>query len=135
MSKLVFASALTRPYGIFMILLACALISVVDGDTVKCDDQNIRLIGNGAPFKSGFDTPETYRPKCQQELELGRAATSRLIELMPDVVGVEDTGKHDRYGRILGRLILKNGQTAGEVLINEGYAKVWMPKAKIDWCS
>lgn len=118
-----------------MLLMVCSLIAVVDGDTVKCDDQNIRLIGDGAPFKSGFDTPETYRPKCQQELELGRAATSRMLELVRDAVGIEDTGKHDHYGRALGRLILKNGQTAGEVLIAEGYAKPWKPKSKIDWCS
>jgi endonuclease YncB( thermonuclease family) len=98
------------------------------------------LIGNGAPFKSGFDTPETYRPQCQQELELGRAATARMRmrmrmrELVRDAVGIEDTGKHDRYGRVLGRLVLKNGKTAGEVLIEEGYAKPWKPNAKIDWC-
>ncbi|MDO6458994.1 thermonuclease family protein [Celeribacter halophilus] len=117
-----------------MLLMVCSLIAVVDGDTVKCDGESIRLIGNGAPFKSGFDTPETYRPQCQQELELGRAATARMRELVRDAVGIEDTGKHDRYGRVLGRLVLKNGKTAGEVLIEEGYAKPWKPNSNIDWC-
>ncbi|WP_238379750.1 thermonuclease family protein [Celeribacter ethanolicus] len=117
-----------------MILMACAVIAVVDGDTVKCDGQSVRLIGDGIPFKSGFDTPETYRPKCQQELELGRAATTRMAELLRDAVGIMDTGAHDRYGRVLGRLILSNGETAGEVLVREGYAVRWAPGRHMDWC-
>ena len=115
-------------------LLACALITVLDGDTVKCDGQSVRLLGDGAPNKSGFDTPETYRPKCQQELELGRAATARLKELMRDAIGIETTGKTDRYDRILGSLILKDGRTAGAVLMEEGYARKWFKGYKANWC-
>lgn len=116
-------------------LLACAIVAVVDGDTLKCDGQSVRLLGGGAPNKSGFDTPETYRPQCQQELELGRAATERMRELLRDSVGIESSGKRDRYGRILGSLILKDGRTAGEVLIDEGFAVEWRPGYKADWCS
>lgn len=116
-------------------LIACALIAVVDGDTIKCDGQSVRLLGDGQPNVVGFDTPETYRPKCQQELELGRVATARMMELVREAIGIEDTGKRDHYGRILGSLILSDGSTAGSVLLREGYAQVWRKGHKNDWCS
>lgn len=114
--------------------MTCAFITVVDGDTLKCDDQNVRLMGDGAPFESGFDAPETFRPDCQQELELGRAATARLKELLEDAIGIEDSGERDRFGRVLGRLILSDGRTAGRVLIEEGFAVAWHPGYSAAWC-
>lgn len=64
------------------ILLICAVLLAVDGDTIKCDGVNMRDMGDGQPFVSGYDTPEIFRPKCQQELELGRAAKARMQELL-----------------------------------------------------
>ena len=37
--------------------LLCATLYVVDGDTVHCDGEKIRLLD--------FDTPETRRAKCE----------------------------------------------------------------------
>ncbi|ANL58565.1 hypothetical protein AMC85_CH01148 [Rhizobium phaseoli] len=37
-------------------LIFCASLTAVDGDTVKCDGQNMRLLGEGVPFVSGIDT-------------------------------------------------------------------------------
>ncbi|NVK57011.1 MAG: thermonuclease family protein [Alteromonadaceae bacterium] len=116
-------------------LLVCALIAVVDGDTVECDGQSVRLLGDGIPNELGFDTPETYRPACQQELELGRAASARMTELVSQAVGIEDTGQRDRYGRILGSLILSDGRTAGSILLDEGHAVVWEPGYRASWCN
>ena len=49
-------------------LITCMALSVVDGDTVKCDGQNLRPIGDGAPYVSGFDTPEPGgRAECLAE--------------------------------------------------------------------
>ena len=36
-------------------LLICAALSVVDGDTVKCDGALLRPMGSGEPFVSGFE--------------------------------------------------------------------------------
>lgn len=48
---------------------------VIDGDTIEAPfGVKYRLLG--------FDTPETYFSKCDEELELGRRATERLEELM-----------------------------------------------------
>ncbi len=117
------------------ILIVCAQLLAVDGDTLKCDGVNMRPMGQGSPFVSGFDTPEILRPKCQQELELGRAATNRFSELLK-VPGVKvyDSGKVDRFERPLVWVLLPDGRTAGEVMIAEGHARVWTPDYKADWC-
>ncbi|WP_336057664.1 hypothetical protein [Nitratireductor sp. CH_MIT9313-5] len=38
-----------------------AALLAVDGDTMKCDGQNMRLLGLGAPNVEGIDTPETMQ--------------------------------------------------------------------------
>lgn len=117
------------------VLLMCAQLIAVDGDTIKCDGVNMRDMGDGAPFVSGYDTPEIYHPKCQQELELGRAAKGRMQELLSQPgVQVRDSGKADRYKRPLVWVILPDGRSAGAVLIAEGLAAVWTPGYRADWC-
>lgn len=39
-------------------VILCASLTAVDGDTVKCDGQNMRLLGEGVPLVSGIDTPD-----------------------------------------------------------------------------
>ncbi|MDO5759376.1 MAG: hypothetical protein Q4P24_18470 [Rhodobacterales bacterium] len=56
-------------------------IYVVDGDTIKIGGESVRLVG--------FDTPETYRAKCEYELQLGNMATARLRELISGVKQVD----------------------------------------------
>ncbi len=117
-------------------LLTCSTLTAVDGDTIKCDGVNMRAMGDGAPNSSGFDTPEIYSPKCQQELELGRAAKVRMQELLDQAgVKVKDSGERDRYERPLVWVVLPNGPTAGSVLVSEGHARVWRPGYRADWCS
>lgn len=49
-------------------LIVCAALSVVDGDTIKCDGQNMRLLGEGVVNVRGVDTPEVGRgAKCSKE--------------------------------------------------------------------
>ncbi|WP_297833934.1 thermonuclease family protein [uncultured Roseibium sp.] len=117
-------------------ILNCSQLLAVDGDTIKCDGENMRDMGDGKPFVSGYDTPEIRRPKCQQELELARAAKARMQELlMTPGVQVRDYGKTDRYKRPLVWVILSNGRSDGSVLIAEGLARVWMPGYEAYWCS
>lgn len=116
-------------------VITCGSLTAVDGDTIKCGGQNMRDMGDRKPNVSGYDTPETYRPKCQQELELGRAATARMQELLKTPgIQVRDSGKADRYKRPLVWVILPDGRSAGSVLIAEGLARVWTPSYEAYWC-
>lgn len=88
-------------------------LSAVEGDKVKCNSVNMRALGDGPPNRSGFDTPEIYRPKCQQELELGRTAKSRMQELINRPgAKVKDSGVRDRYQRPSIRVVLPDGRSA-----------------------
>ena len=116
-------------------LLICASLLAVDGDTIKCDGVNLRDMGDGAPFVSGYDTPETRGAKCPAELELGRAATARMSELLEtDGLRIIDSGERDRYRRPLVSAVLANGQSIGAVMIAEGLAVTWTPDASPNWC-
>ena len=119
--------------------VACASLVVIDGDTIKCDGQNMRLLGGGVPFKSGVDAPEMgSRAKCDYERDLALKAKARLKELLLDgVPRIEDSGARDRTQsrRPLVNIYLPDGREAGQVLMSEGLAREWRPKHRIDWCN
>ncbi|MCP4384820.1 MAG: thermonuclease family protein [Hyphomicrobiales bacterium] len=108
----------------------------IDGDTVKCDGQNLRPIGDGAPYVSGFDTPETGgRAKCTAERMLAELASKRMGEFIATQgLVIEDTCQKDRWGRPLVVLRLLDGSTVGQRMIDEGYAEVWLPGREVEWC-
>ena len=117
-------------------LLVCASLTAVDGDTVKCDRQSLRPMGDGAPFVSGFDTPEVGRwSHCPEENHMGLLAAARMSELLqtPGLV-VENSGERDRHGRLLVVLRLPDGSTVGQRLIDEGYAVIWTQDYTSRWC-
>nr|WP_306263949.1 thermonuclease family protein [Pararhizobium sp. IMCC3301] len=94
-------------------------------------------MGDGAPFVSGYYTPEIWSADCQQELELGRAVKARMDELLAiDGVQVFDSGDVDstQSKRPLVWVKLPDGRTAGSVLMAEGLAREWTPGYKADWC-
>lgn len=80
-------------------LLVCAALTAVDGDTIRCDGVTMRDMGDGRPFVSGYDAPETgSRGECRQEHRLGEAAKQRMGELLREPgTAVYDSGQHDRY--------------------------------------
>ena len=119
-------------------VLSCSTLTVVDGDTIRCNGQNMRLIGDGVPFKTGIDTPETGgRAKCERERMLAKAAKARLAELIQDPgLRIEDTGFRDKTSqrRPLVRIRLSDGRLAENILLAEGLAIVWRPKVRRPWC-
>lgn len=117
-------------------IITCATLVAVDGDTIKCDGVRMRLIGEGQPFVSGFDTPEIGKAKCPQEKLLGQKAKARLQEILRTPgIKVEDTGeKESKHGRPLVRLRLPDGGTEGRIMLEEGLARVWTPTYRADWC-
>ncbi|MBX4996719.1 thermonuclease family protein [Rhizobium lentis] len=119
-------------------LILCASLTAVDGDTVKCDGQKMRLLGEGVPFVSGIDTPEIgSHAKCLKERKLALIAKGRLKELLAEkglrVIfsgSVDQTQSH----RPLVNIYRTNGEEIGRKLLREGFARSWSPKRKNDWC-
>jgi endonuclease YncB( thermonuclease family) len=92
-------------------------VQVVDGDSLKAGDEQIRLLGIDAP-----ELRQTCRDAQGRGWQCGRAARTRLAELVSkgDVVCAPH-GK-DRYGRTLAVCSAGNIPDVGEVLVREGYA-------------
>ncbi len=104
---------------------------VSDGDTVWVRLEN----GNRARIRVwGMDTPEKFRSKklsreaercavpMRDVVELGKLATKRARKLLDHRVVLIETHGRGYYGRLLGRLILADGEDFGLEMIRSGYA-------------
>lgn len=102
-------------------------LTIVDGDTVRLSGQSIRLVG--------FDTPETYRARCNNERTLGNAATKRLRDLLARASTIELVylRRKDRYGRNLARLML-DGRDVADIMVEEGFARRYSGGQRWSWC-
>jgi endonuclease YncB( thermonuclease family) len=107
-------------------LISSAGLRVIDGDTVDlADGRRVRLIG--------YDTPETFEPRCSKERRLGLKATRRLRQLTKNGhVDVElvrcscaPADPDCNYERACGKLSV-DGKNVGSVLIAEGLAKPYV---------
>lgn len=78
-------------------MFAAALIAcvIVDGDTLRCDGQRVRLLGIDAPEMAGHC--QKGRVCAPGDPALARDALQRLVK---GLVSVEPVTK-DRYGRIV----------------------------------
>ncbi len=119
-------------------LLVCASLTVVDGDTVKCDGQNLILLGEGVPFVSGIDPPEIgSHAKCMKERKLALLAKGRLKEILAEGgLTIEFYGVTDKTHarRPLVNIYRNDGSDVGQTLLKEGFARPWRPKHRNEWC-
>jgi micrococcal nuclease len=99
---------------------------VVDGDTFWIGGEKVRI--------ADIDAPETHPSRCVREEDLGSRATIRLQELLSaGPIQLETMGRdRDRYGRQL-RIVTRDGQSLGMILVNEGLAREWTGSRK-PWC-
>ena len=102
-------------------------VRIIDGDTINVRGitPNVRLVG--------FNAPETWRPSCTAERQVGERATARLSQLVRNAASIEfervacscrpGTEGTDRcnFGRLCGSLFV-DGQDVGRTLIGEGLA-------------
>ncbi|MBS7788738.1 thermonuclease family protein [Roseococcus sp. SDR] len=103
-------------------LLACRAL---DGDTIRCGETRIRLIG--------LDAPE-LRARCEAERRLAAAATERLGTLLEGGVRLSETGE-DRFGRTLAVVRNAEGEDLAAVLIREGLARAYHGRGPREgWC-
>ena len=100
---------------------------VVDGDTIWHQGTKIRI--------ADIDTPEVSEPRCSSEAALGAKATKRLLQLVnlgPFEVQAWPGRDEDKYGRKL-RVLLRDGRSLGDILVNEGLARTWNGRRQT-WC-
>jgi endonuclease YncB( thermonuclease family) len=111
---------------------ACSVTRVVDGDTV---DMTCPGEGRFRARLTGYDTPESFEPRCAAEAQVARAATTRLRGLVRAAGSVDARlGGRDRYDRRLVRLSL-DGRDVGATLIAEGLALPYTGGRRPDWCA
>ena len=118
--------------GALAVVLAAApvaaqevLCAAVDGDTLQCGDERVRVMG--------LDAPE-MNARCPEELRLALAATTRLRELVADGVTLQPAGR-DRYRRLLAVVLDHSGNDVAAVLIREGLAREYHGRGRRGgWC-
>lgn len=100
---------------------------VVDGDTFWLDGVKIRI--------ADIDAPELSPPRCEAERIKGKAAKSRLQQLLNAGAFslVRGYREEDRYGRKL-RTVTRSGRSIGETLAEEGLARRW-DGSRHPWCN
>ncbi|MCB2049146.1 MAG: thermonuclease family protein [Novosphingobium sp.] len=100
---------------------------VVDGDTFWLHGEKVRI--------ADINAPETGRPGCAFEAELGEKAKLRLLALLNAGRFELERGSRDRdrYGRLL-RTVTQRGRSLGAVLVAEGLAEPWRGR-RSDWCA
>lgn len=111
----------------------CAILGVVDGDTVDVDID----LGFGVWLRNervrvmGIDTPESRTSNDVEKL-FGLAAKKRLAEILGEksILRTQKPGKSDeKFGRILGDFVIGE-KTAAGILIEEGHAVPYFGDAK-----
>lgn len=121
-------------------VISVYIYEVYDGDTVKF----LAFVGNKVIKLSlrllGIDTPEirSGAGRLVEEKTAGIMARNRLSELINSAGNKHLTNiiirDWDKFGgRVLGDIILENGCSVAEILINEGYAKPYHGEKKELW--
>ncbi|MCW8085111.1 thermonuclease family protein [Sabulicella glaciei] len=102
--------------------LSCA---ATDGDTLRCGEERVRLLGLDAPEMSG---------RCADESRRARAARDRLAALVQGGVRLARDGE-DRYGRTLATAFDREGRDLTRILIREGHARPYDGRTRRQgWC-
>ena len=100
------------------------VLRVVDGDTI---DAMVEL-GFNVTMKirfrlSGFDAPETYRPKSDKEKELGLKATAELERLIGGKEVIVESSKFGKYRWLATVYIDGHELSINQMMIDLGHIK------------
>jgi endonuclease YncB( thermonuclease family) len=102
-----------------------ATCRAVDGDTLRCGAERVRIVG--------LDTPE-MQGRCAAESRLARRAQERLAALSAEGVALEAKGR-DRYDRLLAVVRDRDGRDLAAILIREGLARPYDGRGpRASWC-
>ncbi len=126
------------------LLSACAPVSdlrptdlgvrVIDGDSMKINGENIRLVG--------FNAPEIRLSRCEYEKELGLAAKAKLQSIILQSKDVrldferkkDGSFKRDKYGRLLA-VFYADGRDVADIMTNARLAESYDGTGRRrNWC-
>lgn len=126
------------------LLSACAPVSdlrptdlgvrVIDGDSMKINGENIRLVG--------FNAPEIRLSRCEYEKELGLAAKAKLQSIILQSKDVrldferkkDGSFKRDKYGRLLA-VFYADGRDVADIMTNARLAEYYDGTGRRrNWC-
>lgn len=97
----------------------------IDGDSLVCGSERIRIMG--------LDAPE-LRGRCHAETRLARAAQARMQQLVARGVTIERRGR-DRYRRTLAVVRARGGQDVADIMIRERLARPYDGRGpRRGWC-
>jgi micrococcal nuclease len=97
----------------------------IDGDSLVCGQERVRIMG--------LDAPE-LRGRCHAETRLARAAHARMQQLVARGVTLERRGR-DRYGRTRAVVRIRSGQDVAAIMIRERLARPYDGRGpRRGWC-
>jgi micrococcal nuclease len=106
------------------LLLAAALLYVVDGDTLDLGGVRYRI--------ADIDAPEIHG-RCPAERELASRARDRLRDLVSRGADIVPTGRSCGWGRLCA-LVYTDGVSVSAVLVREGLARHYRGERRAGWC-
>ena len=114
----------------------CRVNKVLDGDTVDIDlDLGFNIIlANQRVRLAGVDTPES-RTANKEEKPRGLLSKKKLSEKLPvgswnKIRTMKSDNNDDKFGRILGEILLSDGVNVNAWLIENNYAVKYLGENK-----
>lgn len=110
--------------------MSARVVSVIDGDTIRADlggwVERVRVLG--------IDAPEIGdHAHCPAEAALAERARLYLAELLRLGPVTVETGRRDRYERVLG-VVRVAGRDVAPLMIEAHLARPYAGGRRLSWC-